>query len=352
MFTFLRRRLAERAVRASRQQAALDPEVQSGAPSRPDPQQVLRRLEWTVIKRLDGQLQGDYRSLFRGAGLVLADLREYQSHDDVRHIDWNVTARMQTPYVREHQEDREVAAWFLVDLSGSVHFGSGAVSKRQLAAEAVTVLARLLSQHGNRVGVMLFSGTQVRAEVVVPARSGRRHLLHVLQLMLSDLPTAGTRPTAGITAGTTAGKTTDLRVLLSQAQAVIRRRASIFLVSDFITQPDWHAPLSQLARRHEVVAIRLRDRLEQEIPNVGLVLMQDAETGEQLLVDGNDGGFRARFTQIAAERENLLREGLTRAGVDCLELTTDEPLDQAILRFTQLRKRASQMAQGAGAVRA
>ena len=344
MFTFLRRRLTERAERAADQQAAPGREVQAEVPARPDPQQVLRRLEWTVIKRLDGQLQGDYRSLFRGTGLVLADLREYQSHDDVRHIDWNVTARMQTPYVREHQEDREVAAWFLVDMSGSVHFGSGAVSKRQLAAEAVTVLARLLSQHGNRVGIMLFSGTQVRAEVVVPARSGRRHLLHVLQLMLSDLPTAGTRPTAGAT--------TDLRVLLSQAQAVIRRRASIFLVSDFITQPDWHAPLSQLARRHEVVAIRLRDRLEQEIPNIGLLLMQDAETGEQLLVDGNDAGFRARFAHIATERENLLRQGLTRAGVDCLELTTDEPLDQAIFRFTQLRKRASQMAQGAGAARA
>ena len=344
MFTFLRRRLTERAERAADQQAAPGREVQAEVPARPDPQKVLRRLEWTVIKRLDGQLQGDYRSLFRGAGLVLADLREYQSHDDVRHIDWNVTARMQTPYVREHQEDREVAAWFLVDMSGSVHFGSGAVSKRQLAAEAVAVLARLLSQHGNRVGIMLFSGTQVRAEVVVPARSGRRHLLHVLQLMLSDLPTSGTQPTAGAT--------TDLRVLLSQAQAVIRRRASIFLVSDFITQPDWHAPLSQLARRHEVVAIRLRDRLEQEIPNIGLLLMQDAETGEQLLVDGNDAGFRARFAHIAAERENLLRQGLTRAGVDCLELTTDEPLDQAILRFTQLRKRASQMAQGAGAARA
>jgi len=344
MFTFLRRRLTERAERAAGQQAAPGLEVQAQVPARPNPLQVLRRLEWTVIKRLDGQLQGDYRSLFRGAGLVLADLREYQSHDDVRHIDWNVTARMQTPYVREHQEDREVAAWFLVDMSGSVHFGSGAVSKRQLAAEAVTVLARLLSQHGNRVGIMLFSGTQVRAEVLVPARSGRRHLLHVLQLMLSDLPAAGTRPTAGAT--------TDLRVLLSQAQAVIRRRASIFLVSDFITQADWHAPLSQLARRHEVVAIRLRDRLEQDIPNVGLLLMQDAETGEQLLVDGNDAGFRARFAHIAAERENLLRQGLTRAGVDCLELTTDEPLDQAILRFTQLRKRASQMAQGAGAARA
>ena len=344
MFTFLRRRLTERAERAAGQQAAPGLEVKAEVPARPDPQKVLRRLEWTVIKRLDGQLQGDYRSLFRGAGLVLADLREYQSHDDVRHIDWNVTARMQTPYVREHQEDREVAAWFLVDMSGSVHFGSGAVSKRQLAAEAVTVLARLLSQHGNRVGVMLFSGTQVRAEVVVPARSGRRHLLHVLQLMLSDLPTSGTRPTAGTT--------TDLRVLLSQAQAVIRRRASIFLVSDFITQADWHAPLSQLARRHEVVAIRLRDRLEREIPNLGLLLMQDAETGQQLLVDGNDAGFRTRFALIAAERENLLRQGLTRAGVDCLELSTDEPLDQAILRFTQLRKRASQMAQGAGAARA
>src|SRR5512138_2078817 len=123
----------------------------------PKPEAILRRLEWTVIRRLDGLLQGDYRTLFRGFGLDLADLREYQYNDDVRHIDWNVTARMQTPYVREYNEDREVSAWFLLDLSGSVDFGSDKTNKRAVATEFVTVLARVLSRHGNRVGALLYS---------------------------------------------------------------------------------------------------------------------------------------------------------------------------------------------------
>jgi len=124
----------------------------------PDPQALLRRLEWTVLKRLDGLVHGDYRSLFRGYGLDLADLREYQFNDDVRHIDWNVTARMQTPYVREFQEDREVNAWFLVDLSASVGFGSGATGKRDIATDFVAIMARLLSRHGNSVGLISHDG--------------------------------------------------------------------------------------------------------------------------------------------------------------------------------------------------
>ncbi len=142
---------------------------------------ILRRLEWTVIRRLDGLLHGDYQTLFRGFGLDLADLREYQYHDDVRYIDWNVTARLQTPYVRVYNEDREVTAWFLLDLSPSVDFGSQ-VKKRSVSTEFVAVLARLLTRHGNRVGA-LFYGDSV--DTVVPARSGRRHALHILHRMLS-----------------------------------------------------------------------------------------------------------------------------------------------------------------------
>jgi uncharacterized protein (DUF58 family) len=141
---------------------------------------VLRRLEWSVIRRLDGLLQGDYRTLLRGAGLDLADLREYQHHDDVRHIDWNVTARLQVPHVRVFTEDREMAAWFLVDLSPSVDFGSGELRKRNLSAEFVAVLARLLTRHGNRVGAMLY-GSGV--DTVIPTRGGRRPLLHQLHPM-------------------------------------------------------------------------------------------------------------------------------------------------------------------------
>src|SRR4051812_10568866 len=144
----------------------------------PSSDAVLRRLEWTVIRRLDGLLQGDYRTLFRGAGLDLADLREYQHHDDVRHIDWNVTARLDSPFVRQFTEDRELNAWFLLDLSGSVDFGSQERTKRAVSAEFVAVLARLLTRHGNRVGA-LFYGTELDA--VLPTRSGRRHVLELLQ---------------------------------------------------------------------------------------------------------------------------------------------------------------------------
>jgi uncharacterized protein (DUF58 family) len=336
MFSFLRKNPAETTASPGQPQA-----IVSGSPgaatSLPHSAQWLQRLEWTVLKRLDGQLQGDYRSLFRGTGLVLADLREYQTHDDVRHIDWNVTARMQTPYVREHQEDREIAAWFVLDLSASVAFGSGPTSKRELACSIVAVLSKLLSQHGNRVGLMLFTG-QESAHSVVPARSGRRHLLHIVHQMLrADTPPAHAK----------AVQTSTLGPWLMQAQSVLKRRSAVFVVSDFISPTGWEKPLAQLARRHEVVAVRLRDPLEMTWPdNIGMLLVQDAESGEQLLVDGNDAAFRARFAQQAQDREAALLSSLSQAGVDCLELNTDEAMDQALLRFAQLRKRASQLSTG------
>ena len=301
--------------------------------ARPDSELLLRRLEFTVLRRLDGLLQGDYRTLFRGFGLDLADLREYQLHDDVRYIDWNVTARLQTPHVREFQEDREVAAWFILDLSGSVDFGSRKVRKRELSAELVAVLARLFTRYGNRVGAILHTH---RANEMIPARNGRRHVLHVLDRMLR-METAA------------AGKETDLAELLASAHPMIKRRSVVFVVSDFISKPGWGRQLALLSRRHEVVAVRLYDPMELELPNIGLVVMQDAETGDQIFVDTHDRRFRKRFADAAKQREEVLRAGLAEAGVDCLELTTDEPLDQALLRFTQLRKRRSQLASGATA---
>ena len=301
--------------------------------ARPDSELLLRRLEFTVLRRLDGLLQGDYRTLFRGFGLDLADLREYQLHDDVRYIDWNVTARLQTPHVREFQEDREVAAWFVLDLSGSVDFGSRKVRKRELSAELVAVLARLFTRYGNRVGAILHTHA---ANEMIPARNGRRHVLHVLDRM-QRMETAP------------AGKETDLAELLASAHPMIKRRSVVFVVSDFISKPGWGRQLALLARRHEVVAVRLYDPMELELPNLGLVVMQDAETGDQIFVDTHDRRFRQRFADAAKKREESLRAGLAEAGVDCLELATDEPLDQALLRFTQLRKRRSQLASGATA---
>jgi uncharacterized protein (DUF58 family) len=295
------------------------------------PERILRRLEWTVLRRLDGLMHGDYRTLFRGFGLDLADLREYQYHDDVRHIDWNVTARLQTPYVREYNEDREVTAWFLLDLSPSVDFGSRA-KKRSVSIEFVTVLARLLTRHGNRVGA-LFYGSGVDA--VIPPRSGRRHVLHLLNTMLSrpELPRAAA---------------TDLREFLRTAYQMMRRRSLVFVVSDFISTPGWAEPLAHLAQRHEMVAVRLYDPLEMALPDLGLVVVQDAETGEQLFVDTHDRGFRKRFRLAAERRETELRSAFRQAGVDALELATDDALVDAILRFADLRKRRSQLAAGGG----
>jgi len=295
-----------------------------------NPELILRRLEWTVIRRLDGLLHGDYRTLFRGFGLDLADLREYQYHDDVRHIDWNVTARLGTPYVREYYEDRDVTAWFLLDLSPSLDFGSHEMRKRGVSSDFVTVLARLLSRHGNRVGALFYGD---RVDTVIPAKSGRRHVLHILYTMLS-------RPQRSRSAAT------DLKVLLKTAFALMPRRSLVFVVSDFVSAPGWEEPLARLALRHEVVAVRLYDPLELELPDLGLVTIQDAETGEQVLVDTHDRRFRKRFAFIAEQREKALRSAFRQAGVDALELSTDDNLVDAILRFADLRKRRSQLAGG------
>ncbi|MBC7470878.1 MAG: DUF58 domain-containing protein [Ramlibacter sp.] len=291
---------------------------------------VLRRLEWTVIRRLDGLLQGDYRTLLRGAGLDLADLREYQHHDDVRHMDWNVTARTGTPHVRVFTEDREMAAWFLLDLSPSVDFGSGEQRKRQVSAEFVAVLARLLTRHGNRIGAMLYGAG---VDTVLPTRGGRRHVLNLLDTMRIRPPSVESGPTR-------------LNELLESAAAMIKRRSTIFVVSDFISEPGWEKPLGHLAQRHEVVAVRLLDPMELQLPDLGLLTIRDAETGEQLLVDTHDAGFRKRFARIAAQREAELRQMLVRAGVDALELSTDADLVDAIVRFTEMRKRRSRLASG------
>ena len=286
---------------------------------------VLRRLEWTVIRRLDGLLHGDYRTLFRGFGLDLADLREYQFHDDVRRIDWNVTARLQTPHVREYNEDREVTAWFLLDLSPSVDFGSGRVKKQAVSAEFVTVLARLLTRYGNRVGALFYGD---RVDAVIPARSGRRHVLHLLDRMLAQPRAAHDAPAAP----------TQLAELIDAAGRIAHRRSLMFVVSDFISAPGWTRPLARLAQRHETIAVRLVDPLEHTLPDLGLITMQDAETGEQLLVDTHDAGFRRRFEAAADAREARLREAFSEAGVDALELSTDDDVADAVLRFAALRR--------------
>lgn len=263
--------------------------------------------------------------------MMLADLREYEPQDDVRHIDWNVTARMQTPYVRQHEEDRELAAWFIVDLSPSVDFGSGGISKRQVAAETIATLGHLLQQHGNRVGAIVDRG---RPNVdILPARAGRTHLLHILEHVLTA-PTQSTN------------QMTSLSQLFTRAARLIKQRSTVFILSDFYADQGWDKSLLMLASRHDVVAIRLVDPLEQQLPDMGMLTMRDAETGEQVFIDTSDNRFRQRFARQAEDHEARLIETFTRSGVDCLELGTNDAVHEGLIRFVRQRQQLMRLAAG------
>ena len=288
------------------------------------PERILLRLDWNVIRRLDGLLQGDYRSLFYGFGVDFADLREYQPEDDIRYIDWNVTARMDTPYIRQYHEDRDITAWFLLDMSPSVDFGTmqTQIEKRTMLIDFVTVISRLLTRHGNRVGAMMFGNS---IQHTIPARGGRLQVLRLVNDMLKQPRLAN-------------AAFTNLKSFLNGALNSIKRRSLVFIISDFISEPGWEKPLSLLAQRHEVLAIRLYDPREVDLPDVGMVVLEDAETGEQLYVDTHDKKFRKRFNEAAQKRELELNTAFKRAGVDVLPLSTEADLVREIVRFAKHRQ--------------
>jgi len=291
-----------------------------------DAESILKRLDWHVVRRLDGLLQGDYRSLFFGQGLDLAEVREYQPEDDVRYMDWNVTARMGEPYVRQYMEDREITGWLLLDLSGSVDFGTTELRKRDVVLDFAGVIARLLTRHGNRVGAILFSAT---VDEVVPARGGQLQALRVVHQVA--------RPDRRWTPGAT-----NLEQVLDHAAKTVRRRSLLFIVSDFISAAGWEQPLARLARRHEVVAVWVRDPREEEIPDIGPVVLQDAETGEQLYVETQDRRFRDRFRSLVEERRRQTERVFARNGVDVLHLTTAGDMARELGRFAMLRRQTRQ----------
>ena len=286
------------------------------------PERVLRRLEWRVIRRLDGRLQGDYRTLLRGSGIDFADLRAYEVGDDVRRIDWNVTARTDSLHVRTFLEDRELTAWLLLDRSPSMGFGAVDRPKELVLTELATTLARLLTRGGNRVGAVLYNN---RTERTIPPRTGRNQVL----LLAHDL----LRPTVPT------GTATNLTDLFQAAAGTIKRRSLVIIVSDFISEPGWERPLSLLSRRHELVAIRLFDPREFELPEVGLVVVEDAETGELLSVDMSDPEFRRRFHEVASARQVELKAAASRASVDLYTVSTQEDLVGALVRIVELRRR-------------
>jgi uncharacterized protein (DUF58 family) len=299
---------------------------------------LLLRLEWRVVRRLDGRVQGGYRTPRRGTGFDLAGLRPYIEGDDARHIDWNVTARLDEPQVREFNEDRELTTWLVLDRSASMVVGGPGRGKQDALAELALILARVLGRNGNRVGAILYDGA-LRAKRaaanadagtarIVPPGTGRGHALRIGR----ELDRA---------ADSRAAATTDLAAMLDTV-ASLARRCLVVVISDFIGTGDWQRSLFRLAHRNEVVALRIVDDADDALPEAGLIVAEDAETGEQILVDSADPWFRARFRDGVDERDAQLRSGMRRAGVPLHPVDTGDDLLETLLRViteTQRRRR-------------
>lgn len=286
------------------------------------PERLLRRLEFSVVRRLDGFLFGDYRGMFYGPSLDLAEVREYQPGDEVRRIDWNVTARMNRLFVRQYLEEREITAWLLVDLSPSMAFGTRRRLKRELAIEFAGVAAYIISRHGDKVGVMTFPGRDLP---VVPPRTGRRHALRIVH-RLRSVQATGEGPT-------------DLAATLRSAAGMLRRRHLVFVVSDFIAPPGWEHALRDLSRRHDVIAVWIRDPAEEALPDVGMVPVRDPETGAHCWIDTSDARVRAAYEHLVAERRERVTTAFRQARTDPLELSTAESMVDPLVRFIIRRRR-------------
>ena len=288
------------------------------------PDRLLHRLEWRIVRRLDGRLQGDYRTPRRGSGMDFHGLRPYTEGDDARHIEWNVTARLDEPQVREFTEDRELTTWLVLDRSASMVVGRPGRGKQDVLTELALVLARVLGRGGNRVGAVLYdSGTASR---VIPPGAGRHQVLRIGR----ELDETVMHPQTS---------TTDLAAMLETVTA-LARRCLVVVISDFIGTGEWQRPLIRLAHRNEVVAIRVSDAADDALPEVGLIVVADAETGEQLIVDSGDPLFRARFAAGVDAREADLRAGTRRAGVPLHTVDTQADLVEALLAIVlQTRRR-------------
>jgi len=287
------------------------------------PEQVLRRLEFKVVRRLDGYFFGDYTGVFYGPSLDLAEVREYQPGDEVRRIDWNVTARMNRLFVRQYLEERELTAWLLVDLSPSMRFGTRRQLKRDTAIEFAGVAAYIVTRHGDKVGMMGFPGR----DAFVPPRGGRMHALRIIHVL--EQAAAREAAVPGM----------DLGASLWHLGRMLRRRSLVFLVSDFLGPEGWEGAVRELSRRHDIIAVWIQDPAERELPDVGGLFVRDPETGEQLWVDTSDPALRGAYRELVARQRARVEEALRGSRVDVLELSTAEPLVGPLVRFIQYRRR-------------
>ena len=288
----------------------------------------MRRLEIRTRRMVNDSLAGDYHSVFKGRGMDFDEVREYSAGDEVRTIDWNVTARAGRPFVKKYTEERELTILLLVDISASGNFGSATLSKRDLAAELASVLAFSAIRNNDKVGLLLYTD---RIERYIPPKKGRKHVLRVVRDILYQTPD---------------GRGTDTEKALDVANHVLHRRAIVFLISDFQSPGDGdklraelRRAMRQTNRRHDLIAVRIEDPRERELPNVGILALEDAESGEVIELDTANPAVRKRFALAAEERARRLTSGFRAEGVDTLELRTDAPYMAPLQRFFKTRER-------------
>ncbi len=288
----------------------------------PLPPQLLRQLQWTVLRPLAVALGGEERALLRTPGLELSELREYQPGDDVRHVDWNVSARADRPFVRLSQAERALDVWLVLDTSASLDWGTARCLKRDHARTFALAAAYLLSRRGNRIGALRF-GAQP-GQVLAPA-AGRTHLLRLLAWIQAPSPPAQQGAT-------------DLTAALQRARLCIPRRSLVLVVSDFLAADGWQQELRRLTARHEVVAVRVTDPREADLPAIGIVTVEDPETGTQLTLDTGDRRLCERFRLAAQAQTTRIATAMAACGVDQLELSTDREVIPALIAFLRARR--------------
>ncbi|MDQ6612438.1 MAG: DUF58 domain-containing protein [Gemmatimonadota bacterium] len=280
----------------------------------------VRRLELRTRRLMDSSFAGEYRSLFKGQGMEFAEVREYQAGDEVRTIDWNVTARMGRPFVKQYVEERELTVMLAVDLSGSSRFGTRARFKHELAIEMAGVLTLAAVRNNDRVGLMMFSD---RVEHALPPRKGRKHALRLIRDLMTIEPV---------------GRGTDITVATDRLTKLLTHRAVVFLFSDFLS-PDLERPLARLAQRHDVIAVTLEDPAERVLPNIGLARLEDPETGERLEIDTSNGAVRKAFADRVAADDAMRRKLFGRLGLDEIVVHTEHGYVDALMAFFRARAR-------------
>ena len=282
----------------------------------------IKRIEITARHLVTDSLAGEYHSVFKGMGMEFDEMRPYSLGDDVRRIDWNVTARMNTPYIRKYQEERELTVFLAVDASGSSDFGTTGQFKRELAAELAAVLSFAATTNNDKVGLLIFTD---KPELIVPPRKGKRHVLRMVRDLLVFTPE---------------GSGTSIESALDTINRVVKRRSIIFLISDFLVEPEsFRSSLAATNRRHDIIALDLHDPMEHQIPDVGLMVLEDAETGELEWVDTSNKAWREAFEARTLDLEQQKRRLLSSLAIDHIQISTDKDYVVELNEFFARRSR-------------